>query len=182
MFIESVPKLTLGDRDQIRRFITLIDALYDHQVRLVVSTRVENVCNIFSAGEDDVKASAMDEVFAWERTISRLIEMFSEEYQLRHARRLPVDQFFGQFEEPLSEDDLRDIFGRYDKNNDQVIAVSGLNRLLNERAKVLGDNGVHVAGQTLLERLADGHRIKFERFKNFVQKDGLDGLFRINRD
>ena len=74
------------------------------------------------------------------------------------------------------------MFIRYDKNNDDIIAVSGLNRLLNELATVLGHPGAHVAGKPLLDAIADGNRVHFNKFKAFVDKEGLVGLLRINRE
>ncbi|RYG42374.1 cell division protein ZapE, partial [archaeon] len=35
VFIDDIPRLTLGNRNELRRFITLIDTLYDHHVKLV---------------------------------------------------------------------------------------------------------------------------------------------------
>lgn len=65
IFIEDIPQLTAAERDQARRFITLIDTIYDSQVRLVASAEVEPNL-LYEAG---------DNAFLFERTASRLIEM-----------------------------------------------------------------------------------------------------------
>ena len=65
IFIEDIPQLTAAERDQARRFITLIDTIYDSQVRLVASAAVEPNL-IYEEG---------DNAFLFERTSSRLIEM-----------------------------------------------------------------------------------------------------------
>lgn len=41
VFIEGIPRLTLGERNELRRLITLIDILYDHGVKVVVSAADE---------------------------------------------------------------------------------------------------------------------------------------------
>jgi hypothetical protein len=181
VFIENIPKLTIGERDQVRRFITLIDALYDNHVRLVCSSAADNVGEIFTVDEVTRKNSSMDEIFAWDRTVSRLIEMCSEEYQIKHCRGLSVDEFYGQFDlsaSKLPSEDLQDIFVRYDKNNDRVIALAGLNRMLNEINTVLTHHHpdkVLTASEKLRKELcgsANGTRVFYDKFEKFVNSNG----------
>lgn len=40
MLIHNVPQMTLLIKSQMRRFITLIDTLYDNRVRVVISAEV----------------------------------------------------------------------------------------------------------------------------------------------
>lgn len=37
LYLEAVPRLTLSERNEVRRFITLVDTLYEHRVVLVVA-------------------------------------------------------------------------------------------------------------------------------------------------
>lgn len=177
VFIEGVPKLTLQERDQVRRFITLIDALYDNGTKLVFSADAKLLNGIFSVDDASKKNSTVDEIFAWDRTVSRLTEMTSIEYLIRHIRKLSAEQFFGQFDldaSQLSEPDLRQIFVRYDKNNDSIIAVAGLNRMVNDLARVVGSGGEMTASAALIEKLSkDGRRIHFQTFREFVDQYGL---------
>ncbi|MBL0374082.1 AFG1 family ATPase [Rhizobium sp. KVB221] len=72
VFVEHVPVLAVEKRNETKRFINLVDALYDRQIRLIAS------------------AAAMPEAllpvrkgtvgFEFDRTVSRLFEMRSEEY------------------------------------------------------------------------------------------------------
>ena len=181
VFIENIPRLTISERDQVRRFITLIDALYDNRVRLVCSSEVDQVGQIFYVDEVTRKNSSMDEIFAWDRTVSRLIEMFSEEYQIKHCRSLSVDEFYGQFDlnsPNMSTDDLQEIFVRYDKNNDKVIALSGLNRMLNEINTIVTHHHpdkVLTANEKLRHALTgseSGLRIFYDKFESFVNQNG----------
>lgn len=72
VIIEGVPKLARARRDIARRFITLIDILYDAGARLVVSA---------AASPDELGADLDD--FA--RTASRLHEMQRPDFALRRA-------------------------------------------------------------------------------------------------
>jgi predicted ATPase len=105
IFIENVPILTLGERNELRRLITLIDILYEHNVQLVVSaastpqtlfipvmSRSALVNNpdieqesikIKDMSERKSASSKYDEVFAYDRCLSRLVEMGSDDYKNR---------------------------------------------------------------------------------------------------
>ena len=67
VFLEAVPVLTPDRRDAARRFVTLIDTLYEAGARLVV----------LAAAEPDDLYPAGDGAFEFERTASRLHEMRS---------------------------------------------------------------------------------------------------------
>jgi len=72
VLIDAIPVMGPEDRNAAKRFITLIDALYDNGVKLVAS----------AATEPDGLYTATDgrEAFEFARTVSRLIEMRSETY------------------------------------------------------------------------------------------------------
>ncbi|TIS15502.1 MAG: cell division protein ZapE, partial [Mesorhizobium sp.] len=67
VFIDHVPVLGEGKRNEAKRFILLIDTLYDHHMRLVMSAA--------APPEGLYTARRGTEVFEFERTVSRLIEM-----------------------------------------------------------------------------------------------------------
>jgi cell division protein ZapE len=68
--LDDVPRLTPDNHNEARRFINLIDNLYDHRVKLVASA---------AAIPDELYAEG-DGAKAFERTASRLIEMQTEGY------------------------------------------------------------------------------------------------------
>ena len=70
LVLDGVPRLGPDNDDRARRFITLIDALYDHRVKLVASA---------DAVPDDLYRRG-DGAQAFERTASRLEEMQSQAY------------------------------------------------------------------------------------------------------
>eukprot|EP00730_Choanoeca_flexa_P001225 TRINITY_DN10538_c0_g1_i4.p1 TRINITY_DN10538_c0_g1~~TRINITY_DN10538_c0_g1_i4.p1 ORF type:complete len:449 (+),score=87.81 TRINITY_DN10538_c0_g1_i4:114-1460(+) len=101
VFVANTPQMKMQDRDAARRFITLIDCLYDNAVRLVWSAETDPEHLFQAKGNDltDSKRMLMDdlnldmsaldnasiftgedEIFAWQRLVSRLGEMQSKEY------------------------------------------------------------------------------------------------------
>ena len=77
--LDRIPAMEYGQRNEARRFIILIDTLYDNAVKLVAS----------AAAEPDALYRASDgfEAHEFRRTASRLIEMRSQAYIARpHGR------------------------------------------------------------------------------------------------
>ena len=70
VILENVPQLGPHNRNEAKRFVTLVDALYETKTKLVMSAEVEPH-ELYLKG---------DGVFEFERTASRLIEMRSAEY------------------------------------------------------------------------------------------------------
>ena len=77
VMIEGIPILTPARRNEARRFINLIDTLYDNGICLVASAEAEPG-EIYKSG---------DGAYLFERTVSRLIEMRSEAYLHARAQR-----------------------------------------------------------------------------------------------
>jgi cell division protein ZapE len=78
VMIDDIPALKPAQREAARRFVNLIDTLYDARVSLIVS----------AAAEPDQLYPAGDVQFLFERTASRLIEMRSEGYLAARKDRL----------------------------------------------------------------------------------------------
>eukprot|EP00794_Sanderia_malayensis_P000134 gene134-746_t len=104
IMVTDIPQLNLQRKMETRRFITLIDNLYDNGVRVVISAEKKHD-ELFLTSQlsqrdledsrmlmDDLKIEAKgdssnasiftaeEEIFAFKRTISRLTEMQSEAY------------------------------------------------------------------------------------------------------
>ena len=70
VFLVGVPKLGPENRNEAARFVTLIDALYEHKVKLIAGADAEPD-HLYEEG---------DGKFEFQRTVSRLMEMRSDEY------------------------------------------------------------------------------------------------------
>ena len=75
LFVSDVSTLTPDKRQEAKRFVTLIDALYEAGTRLVVSAEAEPEA-LYPTG---------DGAFEFERTVSRLREMSSQSWLERAA-------------------------------------------------------------------------------------------------
>jgi cell division protein ZapE len=78
LIIADITKLTAEKRNEAKRFVTLIDALYEHKVKLICTAEVP-AQELYIEGDGS---------FEFGRTVSRLIEMQSEAYlQSPHIKR-----------------------------------------------------------------------------------------------
>lgn len=204
VFIEDIPQLKLNSINLLRRFITLIDIFYDQRVVLVISATTP-MNQLFESGgvtsetdtdkmeiqEVDILGDAkyvpsrsnLDEVFAWQRTLSRLHEMQSPEYLLQaHKKRLadgpsPV-RFLSELEHnKLKSADIKRLWDRYDKNKDGTIDEAELKEMLKEITLFRAGHR-HVPAEVfdatkdaLIPKGSDV--IQFNDFKNYFENFGL---------
>jgi cell division protein ZapE len=73
LIIEDIPRLSSENYNQARRFVTLIDALYEGRVRLV-ATAADVPEHLYMEGEG---------TFEFERTSSRLREMQAADWSAK---------------------------------------------------------------------------------------------------
>jgi len=75
VIVVGIPRLGAERRNETARFITLIDALYENKVKLIATADAEPVdlYDSGSRGDDEGR-------FMFDRTVSRLMEMQSEDY------------------------------------------------------------------------------------------------------
>lgn len=70
ILLEGIPKMSRDNRNEAKRFVTLIDELYEHKVKLIATAEVAPE-ELYNTGDGS---------FEFKRTVSRLIEMQSEQY------------------------------------------------------------------------------------------------------
>ena len=79
--VDQIPTLTLNELNWVRRFILLVDAMYESNVKLVLHCQeATQASEIFVIDDKESTIANHDEVFAFDRTISRLQEMSSRSY------------------------------------------------------------------------------------------------------
>jgi cell division protein ZapE len=71
VLLADIPQLSPNQRNEAKRFITLIDVLYEHKIKLICTAQVHPSA-LYIEG---------DNTFEFKRTSSRLIEMQSENYR-----------------------------------------------------------------------------------------------------
>ncbi|HEY6772704.1 MAG TPA: cell division protein ZapE [Oxalicibacterium sp.] len=79
MILSDVPAMSAAMASEARRFIWLVDVLYDHKIKLLVSAEVP-MERLYVEG-----SQAME----FQRTVSRLMEMQSAEYMEAERRHAP---------------------------------------------------------------------------------------------
>ena len=74
VIIVGIPQLGPENRNEAARFVTLIDALYEHKVKLIATADAEPAA-LYESGTGDSGGR-----FEFDRTMSRLMEMQSAQY------------------------------------------------------------------------------------------------------
>ncbi|MBC7905120.1 MAG: cell division protein ZapE [Rhodospirillaceae bacterium] len=73
LVLSGIPQLSPENKDEARRFVTLVDALYEHKVTLICSA---------AAPPETLYPTGIG-AFEFQRTVSRLMEMQAEDYVTR---------------------------------------------------------------------------------------------------
>ena len=146
--LEGVPRMSMDRVDLMRRFITFVDVLYEHKVKLL-ATAAETPENLFLGSVFDARSSSdknakektktnldanVDEAFAWDRAASRLAEMSSSEYVEAPWRPKSGAWLLEQAKvtEVVPESVLRALWQRYDADHNGVLDESELECLLGD--------------------------------------------------
>ncbi len=79
VYLTEIPKLNIGSRNELRRLISLIDAFYEGKVQVIITADAAPM-KLLSLTDDEKTNCGFDEAFAFDRTVSRLLEMQSVAY------------------------------------------------------------------------------------------------------
>jgi len=146
VLVERVPQLSLNEVNQVRRLITLVDAFYDKRVRLILSAAApmdelfvphgavaEKHADLL--GTARYVPDATDEVFAFERTLSRLKEMSAHEYLVRTAgaaERVSTTLMLYESGSVLSPEMALTLFKKYDVDNSGLLELPEVRLLMED--------------------------------------------------
>ncbi len=187
VFLSDVPQMDLLMPNQVRRFITLIDTLYDQRVIIVVSAATE-MNHLFAV--DPENKDNLDVVFAFDRTLSRLNEMQTTEYLEQVHRNTNAEgsspvRFLSQFggskpdlvRPSLSEGDVRQLFDRWDLNEDGQIDKMELRVMMEEI--MLFSSGHRTVNRDSEKRMQkememENGKISYASFRDYFEKHGID--------
>ena len=75
LVLKNIPQMTSKDLPQLKKFILLVDELYEHKVKLICSSDVP-MNELFVPDENTPK----DDILAFNRTLKRLEEMQTRSY------------------------------------------------------------------------------------------------------
>ncbi len=81
----------------------------------------------------DKKTAVQDEIFAWDRTVSRLTEMSNIDYLRDHSRRLSIKEFWTQFDlGEFLDEEIDEIWHRFDVDDSLELDERELRDMMNE--------------------------------------------------
>ncbi|QDZ20136.1 AFG1-like ATPase [Chloropicon primus] len=176
VLIEGVPKMNENNLPLVRRFITLVDVLYENHVK-VLALAHGPVEETYKPTETN---QSRDEDFAWDRTMSRLTEMQSKEY-LKGGWRGGGD-FLRRLEtQAMTEGDLKRVWEVYDTDNNGYLGVCELRNLMADVNEI--KNGRRYVDEEEAQNLFDAvhicesEGIEWEEFKSYFKDTG--GLIHV---
>eukprot|EP00924_Labyrinthula_sp_SR-Ha-C_P005951 snap_masked-scaffold_14-processed-gene-10.37-mRNA-1 protein AED:0.49 eAED:0.49 QI:0/0/0/1/1/1/2/0/594 len=204
VFIDNIPQLNLNKVNQMRRFITLVDTLYDQNVVIVASSPVsideilvkeiegkkvdsENEAAELNLQETDLLGTAeyvpsqgnVDEVFAMDRTLSRLHEMQQPRY-LEYIEQRVQKQIEGtnslKFFNELGDvkESMQLVFKRYDLNQNGVLEFSEAKRFMEEYS--LYKRGFKEVSKDEIEIIVSSEPVDEEEFIEGIEDRRLEWM------
>ena len=166
--------------NECRRFILFIDQLYEHKVKLLCSAAAA-APGLYKAAEDQQKANTYqrDEEFAFDRCVSRLMEMQTEVYlgSPHQPRASEPDEFLRIEVKKLDEAGVKALFQKYDSNNDGLISKRGITQLLEDLSEARDGhrNVVPEAIEATFDIIDTDQSggIDWEEFRSYCENQGL---------
>ncbi|EQC28520.1 hypothetical protein SDRG_13848 [Saprolegnia diclina VS20] len=176
VFVQDIPLLDISNRNTTRRFITFVDCMYEKKVQLYC---LADALPMHLLVQNPESKSVLDEAFAFDRTVSRLLEMQSEEYVTKAIDAQKPDRF--ELLETLRVkeilyDDVKRLWNGYNTNANGFLEQHEM-RVLLEDINELHDGSRDVPPQVLEEIFREYTkkvpRLTFPQFQAFWKAKGL---------
>lgn len=187
--VGHVPTLSADRLDLVRRFITFIDIMYEHKVKLLVSADAlpHDLYHTSSGAGGSRKDAARDEEFAWDRAVSRLAEMQTTEFQEAmwnpKAGSWLLEQ--ARVTEVVPPQVLRSIWQRYDRNRDNVLDETELECLIGDLNQMRSGHR-HVSEEQLdaVMSIVRGSNVRSNRYITYAEFEryGNEAFLECMRD
>ena len=132
-------------------------------------------------GTSDYVPAAKDEVFAFDRTVSRLIEMQSVEYKAKAKKDLDehegIETIKSFVEGPVDDDAIETLWMKYDVDGSGTLDSGELLLLLQDLSEVRrGHRNVPPAEMRSAAKKGLSENCTFEQFANFVRTTSIRRL------
>jgi len=123
--------------NECRRFILFVDQLYEHKVKLLCAAAAPPPLLYVAAEGMENPTYQRDEVFAFERCVSRLMEMQSEGYlgAPHQPKAAAPDETLRIEVMKLSSEGVKGLFDKYDSNGDGLLMKTDIKDLLEDLAE-----------------------------------------------
>ena len=152
IFIEDVPRLKFNEVNLVRRWITLVDSLYECHAKLILCAEAFP-SEIY---EVDLNSAANDENFAFDRTRSRMEEMRSETY-------LQKKWVGSQLRRSIAnEQTLLAAFRAHDSDKDGAMTMPGFVEMVKELGFDLGEDELETTFRSI--DINDDQEIDYDEF------------------
>ncbi|KAF0695775.1 Aste57867_13426 [Aphanomyces stellatus] len=180
VFLQDIPRLTVANRNQTRRFITFVDCMYDKKVQLYCLADAPPAQLLV---QDDASKNVIDEVFAFDRTVSRLMEMQSESYGTLSTLELPTTSHRLAFLNKLKHKqlnylDMKSIWDMYNVDRNDYLESHELQVLLEDVYELhMGNRDLPKEALQHFFHLRD--TTDFKRFRRALTAVGLEEWWEI---
>jgi len=186
IFLRGLPRLDLNNRNELRRLITLVDALYENHTQLFVLADAMP-SKLLELTAEERKSSMHDELFAFDRTASRLLEMQSESYvracEVKHLSGIdwlrkklfldkganaPGQQIIAVRLHALTDAEKRAAYKEYNWGKEQSMPAAAAQTFLADAQELAGEALVITASRNKLMQMDPNAYIEFDSFAELL--------------
>jgi len=182
IFLRGLPRLDLNNRNELRRLITLVDALYENHTQLFVLADAMPL-ELLAISAEERKSAVHDELFAFDRTASRLLEMQSESYvracEMKHSsgidwlrRKLFVEKGANTLGQniisvrlaALTDEEKRATYREYNWGSDKLMPAAAAQTFIADAQELAGEALIATKSRSKLMQMEPSASIDYDCF------------------